>query len=97
MTEPITGRSAPSTPSDERMRRLRVGITGLAGVLVLVLLATAIGSAIRRSAASSATVNTTGSVAAAANTTEGSAEPLAQLGVAPGVGDKTGHAIPRRR
>jgi hypothetical protein len=78
---PVTGNQR------EPMERVRLGVTGLAAVLLLVLLATAIASGVRRSAnaTDAALPATTGAPNAAIERTE----PLAQLGVAPPAEDKT--------
>ncbi len=63
--------------SNERVQRVRIGLTGLAFVFLLVLL----GTAVSRSG------ETNASAAAAANEIANDAErdePLAQIGVAPG-------------
>ena len=69
------------------MQRLRVGVTGLAAILLVVLLATAIASGVRRKAgdetAATASPPLTTTVDTS-NTVDPNAEPLAQLGVAPG-------------
>lgn len=57
---------------DDRMQRIRVGLTGLAVVLVLVMLATAVLTRITPEAPVNGVVAVTGD------------EPLADLGVAPG-------------
>ncbi len=69
------------------MQRVRVGVTGLAAIVLVVLLATAIASSVRRSA-----VNETGTapppvvatLPSPTNSVDQKAEPLAQLGAAPG-------------
>jgi hypothetical protein len=72
----------------ERMQRLRVGLTGLAAVLLVVILATAIASAVRRNAAEGMNVVAPPAVVAtlppADNAAALNTEPLAQLGAAPG-------------
>lgn len=64
---------------EERMRRVRVGLTGLAAVLVLVLLATAILARLSPDHAPATNVATA----------SGDDEPLADLGVAPGAPDNS--------
>lgn len=63
--------------SDERIQRVRIGLTGLAFVFLLVLL----GTAISRSSDDPAPGSTNMSGAAPSAEPE---EPLAELGVAPG-------------
>lgn len=69
----------------ERMQRIRIGLTGLAFVFVLVLLATAV---IRPSAEPPLTPNSVAGPGTAGSTANGVVdqpkEPLAELGVAPG-------------
>lgn len=69
------------------MQRLRVGITGLAAILIIVAVATAVVSNVRRSAEESNAVAPPPVVATlppAGNETAPETEPLAQLGAAPG-------------
>lgn len=87
MAEPMVSDQSPQRSSGERMQRLRVGITGLAGVLIVVAVATAVVSNVRRSADESNAVAPPPVVATlppAGNATEVVTEPLAQLGAAPG-------------
>lgn len=67
------------------MQRVRVGVTGLAAVVLVVALATAIASGVKRSANDNARVDVPSVVATIepANATDAATEPLAQLGVAP--------------
>lgn len=98
MVEPDVSDRLPPAPSSERMQRLRVGITGLAAVVLIMLLATAIASGVQRSA--SANQNATLTVAAPmpAKGADPKSEPLAQLGVAPGgASDKPQLAAKPRR
>lgn len=60
------------------MHRVRIGITGLAVVFLIVLLAAAIVGFRSKDKAGS------GNVSAASNESDAPADPLAQLGVAPG-------------
>ena len=60
-------------PTEERMQRIRIGLTGLAFVFLLVLL----GTAISRSSEDSVTPTTQ-------NVPAGPSEPLAEIGAAPG-------------
>jgi len=81
-----TDRLPPDEPG-QRMQRVRVGVTGLAAIVLVVLLATAIASSVRRNA-----VNDTGvapppvvaTLPSPGNSVDPNAEPLAQLGAAPG-------------
>lgn len=73
--EPTTPRG-PAEQGHDRMQRIRVGLTGLAVVLVLVALVTAVFNRVNTSAAPSA------NVAAAKDNSKD--EPLADLGVTPG-------------
>ena len=93
MVEPhATDRLPPAAP-EERMQRLRVGITGLAAVLLVVLLTTAIATGMRRTAvAAQNTAVPTVATVTQSNTIDPNSEPLAQLGVAPGATDKT-HSV----
>lgn len=68
--------AAPDTTGRSRAQRVRVGLTGLACVFLLVMLATAF----LRSAGTIAVDN----VAAPANAAATPSEPLAELGVVPG-------------
>lgn len=87
MGEPaVSDQSLPRVRS-ERMQRLRVGITGLAAVLIIVAVATAIGSSVRRSADAANATTPPPVVATLPQTNNAAApnsEPLAQLGAAPG-------------
>lgn len=80
------------------MQRLRVGITGLAAVVLIVLLATAIASGVRRSAgAQNAAIVVSVPSPTPGNGVDQKAEPLAQLGVAPGgTTDKAPGSKPKR-
>lgn len=68
-----------------RMQRVRVGVTGLAVVVLVVTLATAISSGVARRAneGSVAAGNAAVATAPAANAAVEKTEPLAELGVAP--------------
>ncbi len=66
---------------DDRMQRIRVGLTGLAVVLVLVMLATAVLTRI--------TPDMPGNVASVST----GDEPLADLGVAPGAPENLSNAV----
>ena len=72
----------------QRMQRLRVGLTGLAAVLLVVILATAIAAGVRRNAVEGANAvappPVVATLPASDNATATNTEPLAQLGAAPG-------------
>lgn len=87
MAEPLVSDESALQSSGERMQRLRVGITGLAAVLIVVAVATAVVSNVRRSADDAnyvAPPPVVATVTPSGNTTEVVTEPLAQLGAAPG-------------
>ena len=81
---------ADPTPTD-RMQRVRVGMTGLASVALLIVVATAVASGVQRRVVARAPVATPAANATAA------AEPLAQLGAAPGAGDEQKAAAAPKR
>jgi hypothetical protein len=66
---------------DDRMQRIRVGLTGLAVVLLLVMLATAVLKGIMPDMPGNSVSVSTGD------------EPLADLGVAPGAPENISNAI----
>ncbi|AYJ88060.1 hypothetical protein D3Y57_15920 [Sphingomonas paeninsulae] len=74
------------------MQRIRVGVTGLAAVVLIVLLAAAIATSVRRTANMNAPGATaplaTGPKSTNSKTVDPDSEPLAQLGVAPGANDR---------
>lgn len=87
MIETRSGDLPPTEVPEQRMQRLRVGITGLAAVLLVVLLATAIASGVRRGAVNETAVTSSPTAPSGGPTENGAdlnAEPLAQLGAAPG-------------
>jgi hypothetical protein len=88
MVETPETESVPPVKPADRMQRVRVGITGLAAVLLVVLLATAIASGVKRNAADGANAVAppplAPTVATPTNTVDPNSEPLAQLGAAPG-------------
>jgi hypothetical protein len=92
MLEPRVSDRLPPAPPAERMQRLRVGITGLAAVLLMVILATAIASGLRRQAAVDPATTSPKLEVAGANS-----EPLAQLGAAPGGADSQNKQAPAPR
>lgn len=81
----LTDRMPPAEPG-QRMQRVRVGVTGLAAIVLVVLLATAIASGVRRNAANETAITplVAASAPSPANGVDPKAEPLAQLGAAPG-------------
>ncbi len=89
----MTERLPPDEPG-QRMQRVRVGVTGLAAIVLVVLLATAIASSVRRTATDAAAATApppvVATVAPPSNNTDPNAEPLAQLGAAPGGGADSG-------
>ncbi len=70
------------------MQRVRVGITGLAAILLIVALATAIATGVRRSANATDAAAAVAPVGVNASNTIDKSEPLAQLGVTPPVEGK---------
>jgi hypothetical protein len=72
---------------NERMQRIRVGITGLAAVVLVVTVATAIATSVRKSATESAALSGPPPVSATINTSDEKKEPLAQLGMTPDAKD----------
>jgi hypothetical protein len=82
MTDPSRSTGMPGDERRERMQRIRVGLTGLAVVLLIVFAATALFNRVRD--AQSPATN-----AAQASEAEKSSmdEPLADLGVAPGASE----------
>ncbi len=87
MVAPVTEEFEQSAKASERMQRVRVGVTGLAAVVLVVAVATAIGSGVRQSADNAAAISPPPVVATVdkpVNATEEPTEPLAQLGAAPG-------------
>lgn len=88
MSETRDQNRLPPPSVGQRMQRLRVGVTGLAAVILVVTLATAIASGVRRNAE---TITVTASLPsnASVNASDAKSEPLAQLGVAPGTKPET--------
>jgi hypothetical protein len=82
------GRPPTAGETRERMQRVRVGLTGLAAVGLIVVVATAVATSVRHRAADSV-AGPPGVVATlpAANAADAKTEPLAQLGVAPDAKD----------
>lgn len=74
----------------EKLNRVRVGLTGLAVVLVLVFLATTIISRISENAV--ATPESNAAAQNSGNAAQAEDEPLADLGVAPGTSNDTAGA-----
>lgn len=99
MADPLASDQLPPQSAAERMQRLRVGITGLAAVLIVIAVATAIGSGVRRSAEEANAVAPPPVVATlppAGNVAEPVTEPLAQLGAAPGSKPEAVHESPKK-
>jgi hypothetical protein len=87
MPDPALHDRLPPAEPGERMQRVRVGVTGLAAVVIVVAVATAVASGVRRSAEASNAVApppVVATVPAAPNSANPNSEPLAQLGAAPG-------------
>ncbi len=82
------GRPPTAGETRERMQRVRVGLTGLAAVGLIVVVATAVATSVRHRAAQNV-AGPPGVVATlpAANLSDAKTEPLAQLGVAPDAKD----------
>lgn len=79
------------TAAPDRMQRLRVGLTGLASVALLIVVATAIASGVQRRVSV-----VRAPVAASAANASAATEPLAQLGAAPGAADDKANNPPAR-
>ncbi len=81
----MTDRPEPS----QSLQRIKVGVIGLAAVVLLIALASAIlGSATRdRSAADLAQGNLVAQIASGNDSAAATGEPLAEMGVAPGTGN----------
>lgn len=75
MNDPDRSSPGPVAERRERMQRVRVGLTGLAVVLMLVFVATAIFTRVRVPETVNSAIE------------QSSDEPLADLGVAPGAPD----------
>jgi hypothetical protein len=82
MSKIDAGRISNGNDRQERMQRIRVGLTGLAVVLLIVALATAMFNRVGTSAPSNVAEN-------AAQAKAEKDEPLAHLGVAPGAANET--------
>jgi hypothetical protein len=85
MSKIDAGRISNRDDRQERMQRMRVGLTGLAVVLLIVALATALFNR----AGTSGPTNVAENVAQAKTEKD---EPLAHLGVAPGAANETAPA-----
>ena len=86
------GRPPTIGEKHERMQRMRVGLTGLAAVGLVVVIATAVATSVRKSASETAAIAGPPSVVStvpASNVAAEKTEPLAQLGVAPDAKDVT--------
>ena len=79
------GRPPTAGETRERMQRVRVGMTGLAAVGLVVMIATAVATGVRDSATQNAVAVGAPPVVATitAPADDDTAEPLATLGVAP--------------
>jgi hypothetical protein len=85
----LPGRPPTAGETRERMQRVRVGMTGLAAVGLIVMVATAVATSVRRSATETSVTAGPPNVVTTLPTpvqTEKS-EPLATLGVAPDAKD----------
>ena len=76
------------TRTDDRMQRVRVGLTGLAVVLLIAALVTAVLRRVDEQVAPPGANN-----AAAADPSPSEDEPLAALGVAPGAANADDNAV----
>ncbi len=85
MSKIDAGRISNRDDRQERMQRMRVGLTGLAVVLLIVALATALFNR-------AGTLATSNSAANATQPKAETDEPLAHLGVAPGAANETAPA-----
>ena len=85
----------PSPEQDRRevSRRVRIGIVGLAGVLLMVGLAEFVIDNVRREAALNSPDSVSAGASATANATAQSSEPLADLGVTPSSDAGAGPAV----
>ena len=83
------GRPPTAGETRERMQRIRVGMTGLAAVGLIVMVATAVATGVRRSATENAAAAGPPNVVATLPVPVAKSEPLAQLGVAPDAKDVT--------
>ncbi len=84
------GRPPTAGETRERMQRIRVGMTGLAAVGLIVMVATAVATSVRRSATENAAAAGPPAVVATIPVpvpVDPKTEPLAQLGVAPDAKD----------
>ncbi len=84
----------------ERMQRVRVGMTGLAAVGLIVVVATAVATSVRQRAADTAALSDRPNVVATMSSSSRAAEktePLAQLGVAPDANDAATSSEKRAR
>jgi hypothetical protein len=79
------GRPPTAGETRERMQRVRVGMTGLAAVGLIVMIATAVATGVRRSASENAAAMGPPAVVATVPVPASGekSEPLATLGVAP--------------
>jgi hypothetical protein len=80
------GRPPTAGEKHERMQRMRVGLTGLAAVGLIVVIATAVATSVRKSASETAAISGPPTVVPTVSSPDKvseKTEPLAQLGVAP--------------
>jgi len=82
MVSNLSERQPEPSEARERVQRVRIGVTGLAGVLLVVALVSAIASSLQQSAAET-TLATRPEVVVVQKPAPEKTEPLAQLGVAP--------------
>jgi hypothetical protein len=90
----MNGKPDPS----QTMQRVKVGMIGLAAVVLLIALASALlGSATRnRPATGSAQANLVAEIAVGNVAAPATGEPLAEMGVAPGANSQDAAPAPRR-
>lgn len=81
--------------SHQTIQRVKVGMVGLAAVILLIGLASAIFSVADRSAPVAADPANASASALSANATDPANEPLAELGVAPSADVNTAQAVPK--
>jgi hypothetical protein len=96
MPLPVSSQEPPPHDDGERMQRIRVGVTGLAAVLLVVAVATAIASGVRRSADETAANVAPPAVVVTVDNSSSENEPLAQLGAAPGSNDDDANKAPKQ-
>jgi hypothetical protein len=82
MTDPNRSTGLPGEERRERMQRIRVGLTGIAVVLLIVFVATALFNRVRDAQSPATNAAIAAEIEAAPKD-----EPLADLGVAPGASE----------